>query len=977
MPHQTEPSANTVLGFLLQRMLPGARVRAENTQVIAGYAGRQPDVLITAPGRSPVVIEAEYLPASMVRDDAQQRLGLQVVDEPRPIDAVIALRYPEVVSQAGDLPASLQEARLSYCILTEAGGGQPPHRFPDSGWLHGSVHDLAELIRLVSVPQRAVDQAAHALEQGIEHAARELDGMAAQRPGITSEIARLLVMDDLPATRRMACAIITNAMSFHDRIAGMHDGVKPLDSVCGPGIANPKAEILASWTHILTINYWPIFAIAKDLVGQLPTQEAAEILRLMQNTAVDVAATGTANAHDLTGRIFQRLIADRKYLATFYTLPASAALLARIAVAELEGVDWSNRDAIGNLRVGDFACGTGALLSAVYEQIASRHEREGGNLETLHPLMMETILRGCDVMPSAIHITSSTLSGAQPNVGYRKSHLYTMPYGRQKDGDVRIGSLELLQSADVQSLLNTNDPALRTSSIGEETSHQLYSVDIPHTGFDLVIMNPPFTSNTKHYDAGDGVQNAAFAAFDTTAAEQDEMAHRLKQLTQDVTAHGVTYHSTTYHGHAGLASAFADLAERKIRPNGVVALVLPFTAINGSSWARFRELIATRYKDITIVSIAANGKDMSFSSDTGMAECLIIARKTSRNDKPSLRARFVSLYGRPTGFVGAAELAKLILADATLWCLEDGPYGGVPLYLGDTQIGEILDAPLSNHKDGWGAARIADAAVAQVAYSLSIGKLWVPGEQHARSLPIAPLGEVGRRGLDHQLFISNAHAGPFTKSQASPTATYPSLWNHAAKKETRMVCAPDSQLRVKKGMEAKAADIWNVASRVHINSEFTFGSQPLAVAFTERESIGGRVWPNVMFDDRRFDYAFTVWGNSTLGLLSYWWHSNRQQSSKAGMTINKVETLPILDFRTLSDVRLQTARAIFDDFRGLELQPAYLADVDGNRALLDQRVVCDLLGFDEDTYHAVRRLAAKWCAEPSVHGGKKRPARTG
>ena len=37
------------------------------------------------------------------------------------------------------------------------------------------------------------------------------------------------------------------------------------------------------------------------------------------------------NAHDLTGRIFQRLIADRKYLATFYTLPASAALLARLA----------------------------------------------------------------------------------------------------------------------------------------------------------------------------------------------------------------------------------------------------------------------------------------------------------------------------------------------------------------------------------------------------------------------------------------------------------------------------------------------------------------------------------------------------------------------------------------------------------------------------------------------------------------------
>ena len=40
-------------------------------------------------------------------------------------------------------------------------------------------------------------------------------------------------------------------------------------------------------------------------------------------------------------------------------------------------------------------------------------------------------------------------------------------------------------------------------------------------------------------------------------------------------------------------------------------------------------------------------------------------------------------------------------------------------------------------------------------------------------------------------------------------------------------------------------------------------------------------------------------------------------------------------------------------------------------------MVCDLLGFGEDIYHAVRQLAAKWCAEPSVHGGKKRPQNTG
>ena len=91
------------------------------------------------------------------------------------------------------------------------------------------------------------------------------------------------------------------------------------------------------------------------------------------------------------------------------------------------------------------------------------------------------------------------------------------------------------------------------------------------------------------------------------------------------------------------------------------------------------------------------------------------------------------------------------------------------------------------------------------------------------------------------------------------------------------------------------------------------------------------------------------------------------------MTGSNAETLPVLDFRALTDEQLATAERIFDDFRELDLMPAYLADADPNRALLDRRVICDLLGFDEEVYRGVRRLAQKWCAEPSVHGGKARP----
>ena len=91
------------------------------------------------------------------------------------------------------------------------------------------------------------------------------------------------------------------------------------------------------------------------------------------------------------------------------------------------------------------------------------------------------------------------------------------------------------------------------------------------------------------------------------------------------------------------------------------------------------------------------------------------------------------------------------------------------------------------------------------------------------------------------------------------------------------------------------------------------------------------------------------------------------------MTIRAAEALPVLDLRALTDEQLADAERVFDEFRALDLKPAYLADADPNRALLDRRLTRDILGMDERTYQAIRRLSAKWRAAPSVHGGKRRP----
>ncbi len=131
-------------------------------------------------------------------------------------------------------------------------------------------------------------------------------------------------------------------------------------------------------------------------------------------------------SHDLTGAVFQRLIADRKFLAAYYTNPASAALLVGLAIdadkTPGNGL-WSKDTDLTGLRIADFACGTGTLLSAAYRRTSQLHEASGGDAEMIHPDMMATALVGCDVLPAAAHLTASMLAGAHPTIKYKGSSI--------------------------------------------------------------------------------------------------------------------------------------------------------------------------------------------------------------------------------------------------------------------------------------------------------------------------------------------------------------------------------------------------------------------------------------------------------------------------------------------------------------------------------------------------------------------------
>ena len=91
-------------------------------------------------------------------------------------------------------------------------------------------------------------------------------------------------------------------------------------------------------------------------------------------TAATLLGMGAVGRHDLAGRIFNRLIAERKLLAAFYTSIPASTLLAGLALSSSRWslVDWGSQEDIANLRVVDPACGTGTLLMAAYRQLVQQ-----------------------------------------------------------------------------------------------------------------------------------------------------------------------------------------------------------------------------------------------------------------------------------------------------------------------------------------------------------------------------------------------------------------------------------------------------------------------------------------------------------------------------------------------------------------------------------------------------------------------------
>ena len=655
----------------------------------------------------------------------------------------------------------------------------------------------------------------------------------------------------------MAAAIFVSAFVFHAAIEGQKQ--MPALPIAG---AIDKGGLLGTWNAILAVNYWPIFSIARDLLIELPVRVVPPVMDRIAESISDLAGLGATTYHDLTGRMFQTLITDRKFLATFYTLPESACLLAELAIDRL-GVDWSDRAAIEQLRIADFACGTGALLSAAQRAVYRRYRRAGGDDKDLHEAMMEEALTGLDIMPAATHLTCSMLSSSHPSLSYGESQIHTMPYGID-GGGTHIGALDLLHSDHSYSLFATGE-----SMGGKGIESRKHTITIKDRSCDLVLMNPPFTRPTNHEGGHAEIPVPSFAGFGKPRSEQVAMSKLLRQSKSEFG-----------HGNAGLASNFMDLGHRKLRDGGVLALVLPVALVRGQGWERARKALAASYSDIHVLAIGATKKTgRAFSADTGMAECLVVATKRSGG-----RTRFTNLSYRPATLLESALTASAAAKGASI----------APA-IRRTFEGSLLSP------SGEG---VLSESVRNATGALAHGTLALPQSHASQEVPITRLGDVAERGLVHRDINGKppssdaAPRGAFDirRIYEGEIPTYPALWGHFAARERQFVVQPDRCGEARSQMESQAVKTWHrTASRLHSNLDFRLNSQSLAMCLTPEKCLGGRAWPNVIPHEAEYSVPLLLWCNSTLGLILFWWNGTRQQAGRSVLTITRVPELPVLD----------------------------------------------------------------------------------
>jgi hypothetical protein len=872
----------------------------------------------------------------------------------------IAIVYPAKLRTVAFDRAKLelQESALQYAIATETAITHTGVQLAlfEKGELPsfsvGTIDDLADSLRRSYeqlVKDETLDRAVDLLETGIANCLTALRVQPAtterlsQALGVPSSNGSSLNAKERNAINRISLLILVNAMIFQEVLSQKEGRVNPLRQFRQQSdLVNAISD---HWRFILgEINYYPIFNTAHKLLQCFAADQSTDrALGGLVDAALKIVGWRASLRHDLAGRIYHRLLQEAKYLGAYYTSIPSATLLLKIAMApDGYACDWSDADALRNLHIADLACGTGTLLMAAADVVVDNHVRacvdvgKVPELDRLHHAIVEDMIYGYDVLPSAVHLTASTLALRVPDSPINVTHLHRLPLG---GADGHLGTLEFLDRESSIGMIFSQPEQIT----GRKAVKRLISIP----SLDICTMNPPFTSS-RH-------GNLLFGNLPDE--DRKQMQTRLKRI---VSRHNIPASIT-----AGLAALFVALADKYLKPGGRFALVLPRSVISGVSWKPTRDLFASNYQLEYLVASHEPGH-WNFSENTSLSEVMIVARKRAVDEAENLtdNTLFVNLWRQARNAIEALGIARAVLeAKSTV---TQGSYKSLQLNAGGAKFGEAIMIPWSELKrDLWSfPCSFAQSELVQVLHHLRQKELYLPGEGVVRSLPLCSLGELAELGPDPR----DVYDGFDLVEGKTP---YAALWGHDSQRVLGMQQSPNQYLEpltdAKPGRPLrKLSDLWPKAARVLIAQRTRLNTKRVTAVRVTKKVLGD-VWCPVILKNSGFsidnaEKALVLWLNSTLGMLLFLGYREETEGAYVQYKKPVLNRMPTLNIRSIDDKRLTDLACAYNSLADRKLEPFSQMVSDTNRALIDEAI---RNAFDLPDFSNLRELLSQ---EPIICG---------
>ena len=325
----------------------------------------------------------------------------------------------------------------------------------------------------------------------------------------------------------IAALLWMNAAMLHQRIhAGgwiARRGIEPLSEI--KASTDPDNAFEDSWNAITRQDFIPVLEPALLALSRAQrTGRLGGLRRALRHIAAEaehIAEVYADMGTDHAGALFNKVMGDQSSDGAFFTRPAAADIAARLALEAVDPdneMDWASPDVWRQHKTVDLACGSGTLLAAVMAEMKRRAALKGadrGQLAGLQKVAVEETLKGFDINPVSLQLAATQLMSGNADVKYRKMGLHLMPYGRQDDGAVAAGTLELLARSEIVRSGRLFDDAAESETL--QTGLEGEAVEGPDmddaaegaVGARLVVINPPFTNRSKCGEKFDGRDQAA------------------------------------------------------------------------------------------------------------------------------------------------------------------------------------------------------------------------------------------------------------------------------------------------------------------------------------------------------------------------------------------------------------------------------------------------------------------------------------